>query len=1088
MILRTSQAVLAAVVVVTTVGVTRAHDGDAWMHAEVARLLAVERAATSATPSEGPATAAATAPAGYGATMAASFGVFKPRVRSYFDATTFYVESDNVPDNSRMPTPMVGITSWQQQIPLPASYFASTTNPERDRGSIGFGKPNVWRLPLVPTPSASPIPISAGNFQRGAIALGADGIAIFNPRNNTGRVAYEIGELDLYGGHCGRADDYHYHIAPVHLQAVTGIDKPIAWALDGYPIYGYTEPDGRARQGLDAEGGHNHGAWSYHYHAIGSAATGPAAPYLPTAFHGTVVNFGGQVDGQPTIGSLRESGNNGYTAQPVAGARIIAFKNPVALDTDAAGNLVESLTGVPSPDQFLMRVQIGGATYDECWRINRAANPKTVTVTWRLPSIAPTTATYNNGNNRLTAYAMGSPSLLKLPDTGQTLDATPTFGEDSDYTINPPSYTDNGDGTITDKVTGLMWQKVDNGESTWENAVARVGSVPTGGYTDWRLPTPTELFSILNFNNGNPAALNTTFFPSNPAGAAEYWWSSDIYGADATKIWCVNSGAGMGPKPKAETVSAGGTLRYHARYVRGAKPTNGHNYQNNLDGTVTDLDAGLMWTQVPASARNWNAALSYAEGLTLEGYSDWRLPNIKELQSLVDFTLATATTANGALAPVNRVLFPSATTPATAYWSSTALRSGGNNSATHAWLVEFGINNSVPAANGPPRNAQGLISYEVMTSSFPVFAVRAVTQATPPVITAQPNAFQRVVEGATVNLAVAATSDSPITYQWKKDGVAITAGSSAALSLSGVKAAESGTYTVTLTNATGAVTSGNAVVALGTSRLVNLSVRSTAGTGSETLTVGFVVGGGAAPSLMIRGIGPTLGTFGVAGVVADPVLTVLSPTSAVVATNDDWGTATNVAQITTTAAQFGGFALSAGSRDAALISSLPTGAYTAQLTSKATSAGVALVEVYDVSAAGAIAPLVNLSARTRVGTGPEVLIAGFVISGAEPKRLLIRGIGPTLGTFGVAGTLADPQLAVFKQGVATALQQNDNWSGGTNSAELIATAVRVGSFALPAGSRDAVLLVVLEPGVYTAQVSGVGATTGVGLLEIYDVP
>jgi hypothetical protein len=123
-----------------------------------------------------------------------------------------------------------------------------------------------------------------------------------------------------------------------------------------------------------------------------------------------------------------------------------------------------------------------------------------------------------------------------------------------------------------------------------------------------------------------------------------------------------------------------------------------------------------------------------------------------------------------------------------------------------------------------------------------------------------------------------------------------------------------------------------------------------------------------------------------------------------------------------------------------------------------------------------------------VGTGSEVLIAGFVISGIEPKRLLIRGIGPTLGSFGVAGTLEDPQLAVFKQGVATALQQNDNWSAATNSAELIATAVRVGSFALPAGSRDAVLLVVLEPGVYTAQVSGVGATTGVGLLEIYDAP
>jgi hypothetical protein len=291
-----------------------AHSGDSWIHTEVRRMLAAEAAESQPTdklpsPAQLP---ASTAPAGYGPAMASSFGAFRPRVRSYWDATTFYVESDNMPDNTRMPSLMVGITSWQQQIPLPASYFASTLNPERDPNSIGYAKPNVWRLPLVPVPASAPIPISAGNFQRGAIAVGADGIAIFNPRNNTGRVSYEIGELDLYGGHCGLADDYHYHLAPVHLQVMVGLGNPIAWALDGYPIYGYTEPDGSPRQALDAEGGHNHGTWSYHYHAIGSAATGPQSPYLPTAFHGTVINYGGQVDGQPEVGPMRGDGTGGY--------------------------------------------------------------------------------------------------------------------------------------------------------------------------------------------------------------------------------------------------------------------------------------------------------------------------------------------------------------------------------------------------------------------------------------------------------------------------------------------------------------------------------------------------------------------------------------------------------------------------------------------------------------------------------------------------------------------------------------------------------------------------------------------------------
>jgi hypothetical protein len=116
---------------------------------------------------------------------------------------------------------------------------------------------------------------------------------------------------------------------------------------------------------------------------------------------------------------------------------------------------------------------------------------------------------------------------------------------------------------------------------------------------------------------------------------------------------------------------------------------------------------------------NWNAALVYAEGLATAGYTDWRLPNVKELQSLVDITLCSATTSASAKAALNRKLFSTAT--ATAYWSSTPLTGG---SLTSAWLVEFGINSAVPPANGPSRGFQGLVSYELQTSTYPVFAVR----------------------------------------------------------------------------------------------------------------------------------------------------------------------------------------------------------------------------------------------------------------------------------------------------------------------------------------------------------------------------
>lgn len=672
-----------------------------------------------------------TPPAGNGSLMAAAFGAFKPKVRYYWDGTTFYEESDNMPDN--MPNRMVGITSWQQQVPLPAAYFANVTNPENNAGSLGYQQPNYWRLPLVPTVAASPTLIftpgsTTNNFQRGAVALASNGVAIFNPANNTGRVSYEIGELDYYGGHCGMADDYHYHIVPMHLSARFGgpltDDKPVAWALDGYPIYGYVEPDGSTRLAVDSLGGHDHGSWGYHYHAIGNNTVDvthpfgtPQSPYMMTSFRGTVVNFGGQVDGQPEVGPMRASGTGGYTAQPVAGASFAAnaYKNPVALTTDGSGHLVEdtSPTAVASADNYRLRVTISGTTYDECWRLNRTANPRTLTITWRLPG-ATTTTTYANVNSRITQYPMAGPSMARLPDTGQILNATATFGEDSDYTRNAPSFTDNG--TITDVNTGLMWQKVGNGESTWENAIANAASITTGGYTDWRLPTPSELFSIMNHENNNPA-LNTTFFPSS-SPAAEYWWTSDIFGSSTTNVWCVNAGGGLGPKPKAETVSAGGTLQYHARYVRGAKPTNGHNYINNGDGTITDLDTNLMWSQVPSGSLSWNAALSYAENLTLGGYSDWRMPNVKELESLVDFTRATVASPSTTTAPcLNRTLFPAAT--ATTYWSSSSQKAG---TPTAAWVVEFGVNTT----SNPPRSAQGIISYEPYASTYPTFAVRSV--------------------------------------------------------------------------------------------------------------------------------------------------------------------------------------------------------------------------------------------------------------------------------------------------------------------------------------------------------------------------
>ena len=258
-----------------------------------------------------------------------------------------------------------------------------------------------------------------------------------------------------------------------------------------------------------------------------------------------------------------------------------------------------------------------------------------------------------------------------------------------------------------------------------------------------------------------------------------------------------------------------------------------------------------------------------------------------------------------------------------------------------------------------------------------------------------------------------------------------------------------------------------------TSYLSNLSVRTTAGTGAQTLIAGFALNGGT-KSLLVRAIGPGLAAFGVPGTIPDPRLELYSGTTRITE-NDDWAP--------TAAAVFnsvGAFGLPANSKDAALVTSLAPGSYSAQASGGPGAGGVTLVELYD-TAPGSAARLVNVSARSQVGTGGDILIAGFAVGGSGLRTLLIRAIGPSLSAFGVTDVLANPKLELYAG--STLLQSNDDWDAA------VAPAFgRVGAFALAAGSRDAVLLVTLNPGTYTAQISGVNNTTGVALVEVYEVP
>lgn len=265
-----------------------------------------------------------------------------------------------------------------------------------------------------------------------------------------------------------------------------------------------------------------------------------------------------------------------------------------------------------------------------------------------------------------------------LPDSGQTISYTLLPGEDSDFNFRSPSLKDNGDGTITDNITGMMWQKTDGGEMSFENASAYVKSLALAGRSDWRLPTSHELFDINNFDNVNPA-LNLSFFTKT---VAEYWWTSDLRADGSAFVWVVNAGGGIGAHSKTESLSAGGTKKFHVRGVRTpvVLTVPSAHFKDNGDGTVSDNYTGLTWQKIQSmSTLTWEEALNYASGLSLSGKSDWRVPNIKELQSLNDEKLMKPS--------FNRIFFPNILSGN--FWSSTSQC----NSPARAWdlNVEYGI-------------------------------------------------------------------------------------------------------------------------------------------------------------------------------------------------------------------------------------------------------------------------------------------------------------------------------------------------------------------------------------------------------------
>ncbi len=281
-----------------------------------------------------------------------------------------------------------------------------------------------------------------------------------------------------------------------------------------------------------------------------------------------------------------------------------------------------------------------------------------------------------------------------------------------------------------------------------------------------------------------------------------------------------------------------------------------------------------------------------------------------------------------------------------------------------------------------------------------------------------------------------------------------------------------------------------------TTQLANVATRGVAGAGANSMIVGFVITGNKSKKILLRAIGPTLGSFNVPGTLADPILTLKNSSATDVAANNDWeqNTTATAAEIRATSTRVGAFSLAAGSKDAVILTTLPPGGYTALVSSPNGASGVALLEAYDADdPLDPAIKLANLSTRGSVGTGANIIIAGFVVSGPGPKTYLIRAIGPTLldAPFNLAGSLIDPYLKLY-QG-STLLRENDDWdSPATAQPALRAAAIKVGAFPLrekrQSSGLDSVMLVTLPPGSYSAQMSGFENLTGIGLIEVYEVP
>lgn len=441
-----------------------------------------------------------------------------------------------------------------------------------------------------------------------------------------------------------------------------------------------------------------------------------------------------------------------------------------------------------------------------------------------------------------------------------------------------------------------------------------------------------------------------------------------------------------------------------------------------------------------------------------------------------------------------------------------AVAATGTPTPTYQWQKNgtniAGATGATYAIASAQNSDQAFYTAVVTSGNVTITSNAGELQVYPAIVTIPPIIFvtnpneQTAVVGQSVSFFVEVAGSSAPSYQWQKDEQNIPGATSATYTIASAQLSDTGNYRVVVT-APGVSPQNSASAPLNVTttvvvppppppppppvsagHIINLSILTSIAGGTDNFTMGYVVGGsgtsGAKP-LVIRAVGPSLSIFGLAGV-EDPKFELYAG-STKTTENDNWGGSQTLMDAM---AAVGAFSYtSASSKDAAAQASISSRDNSVVVSSANGSGGSVLSEIYDATVSSAFVAttprLINVSVRKSLG---DHLTAGFVLGGSAATKVLIRVVGPTLGDFGVPGVVADPQLVLFNA-QSVKIGENNDWGG---TAELTAAFTSVGAFALPATSKDAALLVTLQPGNYSVEASGTNKTTGVAIVEVYEVP